>query len=310
MVATAAAGSACGRLGFSAEVAPPADATPSVADAADAPLDQHAHASDGWTIAPLADLGAAFSYVQDDFLDGKTTPQHRDNAPLYVAALYPPFAGELAVIAGRSIIEIKPDGTMATHDYRPPVPESMGTDGGPDSPSRITVADLGDGQTVLWLTSSSLDDGDGLYRIDREWHLLPQTQQNPANSNNVFGLVFDATGSYDGQGVATLYDGSFHGGVTTIDVETVPTTAKSLPSLPAGTDDLAVLGNAMYFTVETIATAPDMTSRSRCRSTGSARDRATPRPRLSRRRRRISSSPRARPMPACSRSTTRASWSP
>lgn len=55
------------------------------------------------------------TYVANDFVDGGGTVV-RDNAPSYVAALCPPFTAELAVIAGRSVIEIAANGHMTGHD--------------------------------------------------------------------------------------------------------------------------------------------------------------------------------------------------
>jgi hypothetical protein len=224
---------ACGRVGFRAAAA----ADGGVSDVAPDGADSHLHTATGWVISPLADLGAAFTYVQDDFVEGMGT-LHRDNAPRYVAALYLPFSAELAVIAGRSVIEVAADGMMTNHDYRPLTPDTTG----PDAPARITFADFGGGDAALWLTATSNLDGDGLYRIDAGWSM-----KNISTANNTFGLVFDASGAFDGRGGPTLYSVAQGkpsrqqaGGSDSVNT-----------SLPDGVDDLAALGNALYFTVET-----------------------------------------------------------
>jgi hypothetical protein len=231
IVVAALACSACGRVGFRTAAA----ADGGVSDVAPDGADNHLHAATGWSISPLADLGAAFTYVQDDFMDGQGAFV-RDNAPRYVAALYLPFSAEFAVIAGRSVIEVAADGTMTNHDYRPEKPD----DKGPDAPGRITYADFG-GDAALWLTAASSDAGDGLYRIDAGWSM-----QSINGSNNTFGLAFDASGAFDGRGAPTLYSvaqgklSRQHAGVTE-PVDDLLTDTVS---------DLAALGNALYFTIE------------------------------------------------------------
>jgi hypothetical protein len=217
---------ACGRLGFGT-----GDAGPDAADG-------HLHTAAGWSIAQLVDLGAGFSYDANDFLDGGTLV--RDNAPSYVAALYPPFTAELAVIAGRSVIEIAPDGRMTEHDYRPVSPDGDG----PDVPGRITFADFGSGDAALWLTAASLDGGDGLYQIDKRWSLQAEN-----HSNNVYALAFDATGTFDGHNAPGLYFAAR----TQLERQTPGSATPVIATLPLSINDLVAVGDALYFTVETQA---------------------------------------------------------
>lgn len=216
---------ACGRIGFG------------TGDAAPDALDGHLHTAAGWSIAQLVDLGAGYTYVANDFLDGGGTLV-RDNAPSYVAALYPPFTAELAVIAGRSVIEIAADGHMTEHDYTPVEPDGDG----PDAPGRMTFADFGSDDAALWVTASSTDGGDGLYRIDRGWSLRAVN-----HTNNVYALVFDAAGTFDAQHVPSLYFAAGRQLTRQTPEGAKPVTA----TLPLSVNELAAVGDALYFTEET-----------------------------------------------------------
>lgn len=224
-IASALLFAACGRVGFATS----ADAT--------GDIDGHLHTATGWSIAQLVDLGAGFSYVQQDFVDGDGSVA-RDNAPSYVAALYPPFTAELAVIAGRSVIEIAADGHMTSHDYRPKTPDA----GGPDAPGRMTYADFGSGDTALWLTSSSVNGGDGLYRIASDWSM-----QAINHTNNVYALVFDAGGTFDARTGPILYFAAERQLERQVSGAATPVNT----TLPPSVDDLAVVGDALYLTAET-----------------------------------------------------------
>lgn len=224
---------ACGRVGFATSQ----DAAGHSGGDGAADSDSHLHTAGGWSIAQFVDLGAGFSYVQHDFVDGNGSVV-RDNAPSYIAALSPPFTAELAVIAGRSVIEIAADGHMTPHDYRPATPDMAG----PDVPGRMTYADLGGGDAALWLTSSSVNGGDGLYRIAPDWSMQPIH-----DTNNIYALVFDAAGSFDAQAAPGLYFVARQ--QLSRQITGVATALKT--ALPPSVDDLAVVGNALYFTVET-----------------------------------------------------------
>jgi hypothetical protein len=223
----------CGRVGFVTST----DAT----DHGDGDSDSHLHTAGGWSIAQLVDLGAGFSYVQQDFMDGQGA-EVRDNAPSYVAALYLPFTAELAVIAGRSVIEVPADGHLTNHDYRPTTPDGDG----PDAPGRMTYADFKNGDAALWLGSSSKDGGDGLYRIASDWTMQGIHVVNNVTLNNVYALVFDAGGSFDAQQAPSLYFATEQ----KLERQTAAATTQVNTALPLSVDDLAVVGNALYFTAE------------------------------------------------------------
>jgi hypothetical protein len=214
---------ACGRLGFGEGTG-------------DAPgtLDLHLRVASGGSIAPLVDLTGVVPYNPADFVDGST--EVRANDPSYLAALYRPFGASLAVIAGRSVIEIAADGGTVVHAYRPAVPDTTG----PDAPGRATFANLGAGKVGLWLTSSSMSGGDGLYLIAPDWSIAAVDI-----TNNTYPLALDPTGGYDRQGVAAMYFGAR----TTLERETGTTPAPVGP-LPGVVDDLAALGDALFMTVE------------------------------------------------------------
>jgi hypothetical protein len=237
IIASALLFAACGRVGFATS-----GATGDAGGGSDTgDPSGHLHTVTGWSISQLVDLGAGFSYVQQDFMDDMAR-EVRDNAPSYVAALYPPFSGELAVIAGRSVIEIAASGHMTTHDYRPKVPD---TDG-PDAPNRMTFADFGNGDAALWLGSSSRSGGDGLYRIASDWSMQGTQTLNGVTLNNVNALVFDAGGSFDAPQAPSLY---FNAGQK-LERKTAAAAMQVNTVLPTAVDDFAVIGNALYFTAE------------------------------------------------------------
>lgn len=167
---------ACGRRGFD----PVVDASVS-----------HVHVAPGWSVAVLADFSGAVPYRPNDYQDG--TNETLDNAPTAVAALYPPFAAELAVAAGRSIVELP---SLAVHDYRPAVPDTTG----PDAIYRISFGNPPDTGAALWIAAASQGAGDGLYYVSPSWQL---TRDNA--NNNTTGVDFDATGAFDGIGTPTIY---------------------------------------------------------------------------------------------------------
>jgi hypothetical protein len=197
-------------------------------------MDRHLRVADGWSIAPLVDLTGALPYIAADYTE--TRGAITSNEPSYIAALYPPFEASLAVIAGRSVIEIAADGGPSVHSYRPAKPDAAG----PDVPRRATFADLGAGKTGLWLTSESTDGGDGLFLIDRSWAL---TTIDATNNTNALGL--DPAGRYDGVGTPALY-------VSTELDQLGRWTAAAAPKVinaPGEVDDLAIKDGALFITI-------------------------------------------------------------
>ena len=228
---------AAGDGGPQSDARPPDDAVP-LLDArppsdATSELDRHLHVASGWSIKPLVDLTeAGFVYNASDFMDsGMVT-----NQPGYVAALYPPFSSSLAVLAGRTIIEIAADGSAVFHSFAPSAPDV----GGPDMLGRATFANLGQNQTGLWVTSSSAGGGDGLYLIDAQW--LPSRL---SSENNVYALALDPTGAYDSVGSPVLYVSV---GVTK--VERWTTALSPVFTAAAGIDEFAVANGALFMTIE------------------------------------------------------------
>ena len=195
----------------------------------------------GWSISVLVDLSGVVPYRPNDYMDG--TNEVLDNAPYAVAALYAPFVGELAVAAGRSVIEVRPDATTAVHDYRPAVPDTTG----PDSIYRLTFGSPPDVGPALWLAAPSQLAGDGLYQVSPTWQL---TRDN--SHNNVAGVGFDATGAFDSRPLPTIYYTDMSG-LWRRDSATTRTL------IVAGADDLdgvAVTATAL-FTAHTPATGPN-----------------------------------------------------
>lgn len=119
----------------------------------------------------------------------------------------------------------------------------MDPDGdGPDAPGRMTFVDFGSDDAALWLSASSTDGGDGLYRIDRGWSLRAVN-----HTNNVYALAFDAAGTFDAQSVPVLYFAAGRQLVRQTPEGARPVTA----TLPLSVNDLATVGDALYFTEET-----------------------------------------------------------
>lgn len=222
---------AAGDGGPQSDARPPDDAT--------SELDSHLHVASDWSIKPLVDLTAAgFVYNESDFMDSGMV----SNQPGYVAALYPPFSSSLAVLAGRTIIEIAADGSAVFHSFAPSAPDM----GGPDMLGRATFANLGQNQTGLWVTSSSTGGGDGLYLIDAQW--LPSRL---SSENNVYALALDPTGAYNSVGSPALYVSV---GVTKVERWTTALTAGFTAA--AGVDEFAVASGALFMTTEATDTAP------------------------------------------------------
>ncbi len=234
-VILAASLSACGRFGFHQAGTTDAEGSGDV--------DAHLHAASGWAITPLVELTGAVPYDATDFTDGGS--EILDNAPRYVCALYPPFAGSVAVLAGRSLIELTAAGALVVHDYRPATPDTTG----PDAPARATFADLGAGAVGLWLSSASLGGGDGLYLIASDWSItIDASDTVDGRFNNLFPIALDPTGSFDATAVATLYE--VEDSEDELMRRTASEAATTLVSLPGAADDLAVIGDAMYATIE------------------------------------------------------------
>jgi len=234
-VASAFVGSACGRFGFDDSGRSGDAGAGDASDAASDASDRHLHTADGWSISPLFELTGLVPYDAMDFMDGDDV---RANDPSYVAALYTPFAADFAVIAGRSVIEVTVGGVGTAYTYRP----TGANKAGPDAPGRLTFADFGSGNVGLWMTSGSSDGGDGLFLIDREWHLALVNADN-----NSYPIALDPRGGFDGQGVATLYVGSQDTLARRTGAGSAPVTGLSWPP---GVDELAVVGDALYMTVD------------------------------------------------------------
>ena len=210
----------------------PGDASPD--------LDSHLQAATGWNIELFVDLTAAgFAYNRSDFVDNGTV----SNQPRYVAALYPPFSSSLAVLAGRTVIEVAPDHSAHLHSFSP----AGGADkGGPDMLGRATFANLGQAQSGLWVTSSSQGSGDGLYLIDDQWAISRMSSEN-----NTYALALDPTGAYDSVGSAALYVSV---GVTVVERWTAA--LASVFAAPAGVEEFAIANGALFMTTEATDTAP------------------------------------------------------
>lgn len=133
--------------------------------------------------APVPDAGAAaydftglVPYVEDDFADDDGS--FRDNAPVALTELPDGFA----VSVGRAIVHLGFDGSREVHDYRP----VMAGGGGPDEIVKLTY---GDG--MLWVASTSILDGDGVYLVDAAWQMARDN-----NVNNVGGIALDVAEQY------------------------------------------------------------------------------------------------------------------
>ena len=239
-LACAIACGACGRFGVDGSAAPgdgsaaPGDdsAAPGDGSIADA-IDRHLHVADGWSIAQLVDLTGLVPYDPGDFTDGT---ERRANDPSYTAALYSPFDASLVVIAGRSLIALADDGSAVVHSYRP---ADFNTTG-PDAPGRATFADLGAGGAGLWLTSASMEGGDGLYLITSDWSISVVSTEN-----NTYPLALDPAGDYDMQGSAALYYGS-QGTLQ----RRIGAQLATIVTPPGAVNDLATKGNALFLTIE------------------------------------------------------------
>lgn len=221
---------ACGRLGFKD---PGGDGGTEIDDPADPDQLVHLHAADGWSIAPLVELTPYFDYNPADFVDTDTL----SNEPSYVAALYSPFTASLAVIAGRSLIEIPEVGDPVERTYKPTSPDTSG----PDRPARATFADLGGGVSGLWLSSSSSNGGDGLYLVSADWRI---TRINAVN--NVYALGSDPGGGYGNVGTPLLYVGTEQ---TNIERQNQGSLVQAIAE-PAAVDDIAMHGDSMFVTLE------------------------------------------------------------
>jgi len=192
----------------------------------------------GWSIEVLVDLTAAgFVYNSSDFVDDASKPP-LTNQPNYVVALYLPFTASLAVLAGRSVIEVGSDLNVTVHKFTPDTANSTG----PDAFGRAAVADFGSGKAGLWVTSASDNGGDGLFLIDNHW-----TSAAPINNtlNNTYALAFDPDGSYDAVAGPALYVAVSSGAKR---VERQTRTAQLTPvfSTSDGVDELAVVGTTLF----------------------------------------------------------------
>ena len=154
----------------------------------------HVQVSPSWKVRELADLTNLVPYRPNDYQNG--SDQSLGNAPTAVAALYEPFAGSLAVAAGRTIIELDGNEGSTLHDYRPAVPDTTG----PDNIQTLAFGAPPDVGPALWIAAGSQTGGDGLYWVSSSWAIT-----RDASNNNVRGVAFDATGVYDNIGVPTIY---------------------------------------------------------------------------------------------------------
>lgn len=166
---------ACGRFGFG-------DAVP----------DRDADAG-GVRVEVYADFSQDHTFVADDFSDGAA---FESNAPSALCALEAPFTAPLAVIAGRSILEITPGSPTVVHDYTP----ATNNMSGPDQLGGCLFASTPSTGPVLWLAADSVLGGDGLYYVTPGWGLV-----RDAALNNVGGLVLDTTGLFTGGPVDLVF---------------------------------------------------------------------------------------------------------
>src|SRR5262249_41855065 len=153
----------------------------------------HVQVQRGWTVTVLADLTGVVPYNATDFVD---TGQVDDNSLGAIAALYPPFASDFAIAAGRKVIELARNGQTIVHDYTP----LGGANGvGPRTVSHMWFSATAPGQH-LWVGASSYQNGDGLYMIASDWTITREQARN-----NVNGLGCDSGGLYENTQKDTIY---------------------------------------------------------------------------------------------------------
>jgi hypothetical protein len=210
----------------------------------------HLHAADGWSIELLVDFTGTVQHRKEDFLD--TAEPGRpdvwlDNAPSYVAALYPPFEESLVVIAGRSLIAISAEGDAMDRSYSPKADGEKA----PDAPKRATFADLGPDKVGLWVTSESQEGGDGLFLLQAEAGKGPERWKlEPVNdNNNTYAL---GRGSVDG--TTALYVGNLGVGEP-ISIDRLiegETAATPVWEAEFGEEvvDIAVVGDTLFVTTK------------------------------------------------------------
>lgn len=188
-------------LPFAGAHACDADPPPPDDAANDAPSDlAHVRPAPGWAASVFHDFSARFDHVPIDFVDG---PEMYGNEPDSLFVLRPPFAEALAVVAGRVVIELTA-ATYTAHDFGQHAPNTPGL---PDHLRAGTwVPDLDNAGPSLLLVSSSANGGDGTFRVTPAW-----TITSDRTTNNTRGILWDATGRFDGLPAADGYLGTMGG---------------------------------------------------------------------------------------------------
>jgi hypothetical protein len=147
----------------------------------------------GWTAEIYRDYSDEFTYDPADFPD-EVEPYEQDNDPTALAILEPPFEPGLAIAAGRRILEIRhSDLAYTVHDFTPPAAEGDG----PDYIGHLVFSPLGINSSggSLLASSSSTNDGDGVFEVLPDWSMIRRTW-----SNNCRVIIPDPTGRFDATG--------------------------------------------------------------------------------------------------------------
>lgn len=182
----------------------------------------HVGVAPGWTKAVFVDFSADFTYVTEDFVDVNGVVA--DNRPDGLTVLSPPFAEILAVVAGRTIIELS-TGRYVEHDFGMHAPETANPD---ELTNMSLVADTGSGPRLV-VGSSSESNGDGLFFVNSAWSIA-----RDMSLNNVRCFLWDAAGTV--QGAPRVFVGTGGGTFVRPDTSTAVLFGdiKSIVSIPNG----------------------------------------------------------------------------
>ena len=189
----------------------------------------------------LVDFSGLLPYDPNDFVDGGMAS---DNGMRAIGAMYAPFPDGFAVLAGRSLLELRSDGTNVRHDYAPAAPDMAG----PDNLEGVVFGVVG-GVAALWLGSQSQLGGDGVYEVTPTW-----TISREENNNNTADVAVDPTGAFDARGTPTLYYVSGNAGLMRRDARLTFTV---IAPFSADVNGIALTPSAIYV-VESDAAPGDM----------------------------------------------------
>lgn len=171
----------CGRTGFAQQ------------DSIASPDLSHIRVAPGWSAAVAYDFSTEHPYVDVDFVDGA---EMYSNGPGKAFTLSLPYAQGIGVIAGRDILVITKG--LEIHSFGAHPPNTAGL------PDELTGAVWAN--PTLLATSSSLNDGDGVFGISANW-TISQINTN----NNMRDVTYDLAGGFDGVGVGAAYYGDITG---------------------------------------------------------------------------------------------------